>query len=314
MGKQKLANTQGEAGEGKFMIYHKPALLQEVLEYLKPESGGLYIDATVGGGGHAEAILKTGAQVLAIDRDPEAIEFVKRNLDSDNLKNLTLVNGNFAKINQIAKSEGFKSVDGILLDLGVSSHQLDEAQRGFSINFDGPLDMRMDKIVQIKAEDIVNNFDERRLYEIFKTYGEERYSRSIANAIVSARRLAGPISTTRQLAQIVSDVVTRSVRKKGHIHPATKVFMALRIVVNSETLNLNECLPQTVSLLKNGGRLVVISFHSLEDGIVKRFFKSSPNLKVLTERPIGPTALETETNPRARSAKLRVAEKIVISE
>lgn len=292
------------------MIYHKPALLHEVLEYLKPKAGGVYIDATLGGGGHTEAILKAGGRVLGIDRDPEAIEFVKESLSPSDLKNLTTVNGNFAKLEEIATSFGFRSVDGILLDLGVSSHQLDKAERGFSINLDGPLDMRMDQTISVKAEDIVNNFDERRLYEIFKTYGEEKFSRSIANAIVSTRRIAGPIKSTRQLAQIVSEVVLRSVRKKGHIHPATKAFMALRIIVNSETLNLEECLPQTTSLLKKGGRLVVISFHSLEDGIVKRFLKSSPTLRVLTERPIGPKAQETDINPRARSAKLRAAEKV----
>lgn len=292
------------------MNYHKPALLHEVLEYLKPKAGGLYIDATLGGGGHTKSILERGGKVLGIDRDTDAIEFVKNNLPPNLLGNLTLVNGNFAKISDLAGKSGFNNVDGILLDLGVSSHQLEEASRGFSISLDGPLDMRMDNSIQIKAEDIVNNFNERRLYEIFKTYGQEKFSRSIAHAIVSTRQLTGSIRSTRQLARIVEEVIPPSVRKTSRIHPATKVFMALRIIVNSETLNLDECLPQTVSLLKNGGRLVVISFHSLEDGIVKRFFKSCKDLKVLTERPIGPQAQEIIDNPRARSAKLRAAEKV----
>ncbi len=292
------------------MNYHKPALLHEVLEYLKPKAGGLYIDATVGGGGHTRAILESGGKVLALDRDTDAIEYVEANIPPSLMENLILKNANFANITTVAESTGFKNIDGILLDLGVSSHQLDVPARGFSISSDGPLDMRMDKSVQIKAEDIINNFDERRLYEIFKTYGQEKFSRSIAHAIVSTRQLAGPIRSTRQLVRIVEEVIPQSVRRTSRIHPATKVFMALRIIVNSETLNLNECLPQTVSLLKEGGRLVVISFHSLEDGIVKRFFKSNDNLKVLTERPIGPQAQEILTNARVRSAKLRAAEKV----
>lgn len=292
------------------MNYHKPALLHEVLEYLRPYAGGLYIDATLGGGGHTQTILEKGGKVLGIDRDEDAIDFSQRNLPPGLMENLTLKNANFANIASVARSSGFVNVDGILLDLGVSSHQLDVASRGFSLSLDGPLDMRMDKSIQIKAEDIINNFNERRLYEIFNTYGQEKFSRSIAHAIVSTRQLTGPIKSTRQLVRIIEEVIPRSVRKTSRIHPATKVFMALRIIVNSETLNLNECLPQTVSLLKEGGRLVVISFHSLEDGIVKRFFKSCENLKALTERPIGPQAQEINDNPRARSAKLRAAEKI----
>lgn len=291
------------------MSFHKPALLQEVLSLLKPKSGGLYIDATAGGGGHTREILRAGGEVLAIDRDPEAIEYIKSTLEPELKEKLKLSNENFSHIQKSAQQFGFIKVDGILLDLGVSSHQLNEPQRGFSFGKDGPLDMRMDPSLTIKAENIINDFDERRLYEIFKTYGQEKYSRSIARAIVSAR-INEPIVSTRQLAEIVKNTIERSVRGRSRINEATRVFQALRIVVNSELLNLEECLPQTVSLLKSGGRLVVISFHSLEDGIVKRFFKSNQNLKVLTESPIGPTAQEMEINIRARSAKLRAAEKI----
>lgn len=291
------------------MIYHKPALLQEVLEYLKPEKGKSFIDATIGGAGHTQAILQTGARVLGIDRDPDAIDYILSSISPQLRLNLKLVNANFNGIGKIASEYGFRNVDGILFDLGVSSHQLDKARRGFSISFDGPLDMRMDPTLQIKAEDIINNFDERRLYEIFSTYGQEKYSRSVARAIVSTRRLTGAIITTRQLAQVIEKTIPKSVGK-SRIHPATRIFLALRIVVNAELLNLNECLPQTVSLLKNGGRLVVISFHSLEDGIVKRFFKSNQSLRILTPRPIGPKTQEIKINPRVRSAKLRAAEKI----
>lgn len=291
------------------MIFHKPALLHEVLEYLRPKASGLYIDATAGGGGHTKAILELGAKVLAIDRDPDSIDYINRNLQPELKINLKMVNANFSKIKSIAGNLGINEVDGILLDLGVSSHQLNVASRGFSIYRDGPLDMRMDPALNIKAENIVNDFDERRLYEIFKTYGQEKYSRSIARALISARQIA-PIKTTGQLAGIVKKTIKRSVRERSRIHSATRVFQALRIVINAEILNLEECLPLTVSLLKNGGRLVVISFHSLEDGIVKRFFKETRELKVLTERPIGPAAKELQENPRVRSAKLRAAEKI----
>lgn len=293
------------------MIFHKPALLQETLEYLRPKASGLYIDATAGGGGHTKAILESGAKVLAIDRDPEAIEYLRKEYQQtlDNSQMLTLARGNFSQIGKIAKEHEFDSVDGILFDLGVSSHQLSVAARGFSIYRDGPLDMRMDPALNIKAENLVNDFDERRLYEIFKTYGQEKYSRFIARAIISARQVA-PIKSTGQLAGLVEKTVYRSVRSRSRIHSATRVFQALRIVVNAEILNLEECLPQTVNLLKSGGRLVVISFHSLEDGIVKRFFKETRELKVLTERPIGPAAKELQENPRVRSAKLRAAEKV----
>ncbi|MBI3282465.1 16S rRNA (cytosine(1402)-N(4))-methyltransferase RsmH [Candidatus Curtissbacteria bacterium] len=299
-------------------VFHKSVLLHQILKFLNPEAGDLMIDATVGGAGHAKELTARGARVLGIDRDPEAI----RNLERMNLPNMTLVRGNFADIGKIAQGAGFKKVRGIVFDLGVSSHQLETPERGFSFQAEGPLDMRMDPDLTIAASDIVNHFEERRLYEILKTFAQEKYSRRIARSICRARKVK-PIETTTELASII-EAATRKwgpqnakhfgVYKRGvfvrRIHPATKTFQALRIVVNSELLNLEEALPQTVDLLKVGGRLAIISFHSLEDGLVKRFLKKEAKLRVLTPKPIGPTKSEITENPRARSAKLRVAEKI----
>ena len=287
-------------------IFHTPVLLDKVVEFLMPKPGKSYIDATLGGGGHTFEITKRGARVLGIDRDKQALEYVNSRMHME--QNLTLVQGNFSQIAEIAKSHGFSQVDGILFDLGVSSHQLETPQRGFSFTKEGPLDMRMDQNLPISAYDIVNNFEERRLNEIFKTYGQEKFSRSIASAICSARQIE-PINSTIRLAKIIQQATKRGVRKTK-IHPATKTFQAIRIVINSELLNLQECLPQTISLLVHGGRLVIISFHSLEDALVKRFLKQDRQLRVLTPKPIGPARSEIWQNPRARSAKLRAAEKI----
>lgn len=292
------------------MIYHISALLHEVISYLDPKPGDLTIDATIGGAGHTQELLKRGARVLGIDRDPEALDYVKSlNLGS----NLILRQANFNRIGEIARENGFENVQGILLDLGVSSHQLDEPGRGFSFQKEGPLDMRMDPTLTLRAYDIVNHFEERRLHEILETYGQEKFSRLITRAICSARSMK-PIETTKELAEIIKSAVPRGVSGKKklskNIHPATKTFQALRIIINSELLNLEETLPQTVDLLKVGGRLAVISFHSLEDAQVKRFFKQETRLKVITRKPIGPSQQEKQQNPRARSAKLRVAEKI----
>lgn len=305
------------------MIYHTPVLLQTVLDFTNPKPGDLFIDTTVGGGGHTFEILKRGARILGIDRDPEAIEHVtkkcqmslstRNSLKASNVKyqigeDLVLAQGNFSNIGQIARANGFNKVDGILFDLGVSSYQLDDAKRGFSFMRDGPLDMRMDPSLAVRAKDIINNFPERRLDEIFKTYGQEKFSRAIAQAICSARQIR-EVETTGDLAKIVREVYGKK-HIRGKIDPATKTFQALRIVVNSELLNLEEALPQTEELLKEGGRLVIIGFHSLEDGIVKRFFKQAQHLKVLTKKPIGPGEEEIFKNPRSRSARLRAAEKI----
>ena len=295
------------------MRLHTPVLLQKTVELLDPAPGKLFIDATCGFGGHTEELVKKGSKVLGIDRDPEVIRHLRKSLGSRvKSKRLTLVQGNFADIGQIAREAGFGKVDGILFDLGVSSVQLENPQRGFSFTRDGPLDMRMDPALGLLARDIVNNFEKRRLYEIFKNYGQEKFARAIAGAICRARELK-PIETTAELARVVQGVYkTGGVRKRDKakkLHPATKVFLALRIVVNSELLNLEKALPQTLELLNKKGRLVVISFHSLEDGIVKRFFKHQANLKVLIPKPIGPEKTEVLANPRSRSAKLRVAER-----
>lgn len=287
----------GKKPFGTNIVIHTPVLLQEVIDYLSPTPGKKFIDATIGGGGHTIEILNRGGQVLGIDRDPEAIESIK--IDHD----LVLVNDNFSNIGSIAKANGFTSVDGILFDLGLSSLQLDNLARGFSFQSPGPLDMRMDPNLAIKAQDIINNFDERQLYEIFKTFAQEKYSRAIAGAICRARRLK-PVEDTGDLANIIEEISTKS----SKIKIKARIFQALRIIVNSELLNLKDALPQTEKLLKSGGRLAVISFHSLEDGLVKRFFKGG-QWKVLTKKPIGPGPEEIITNPRARSARLRVGQK-----
>lgn len=307
-----MGQGKEEPGEGGFVKYHKSVLLHEVISFLDPAPGKRYIDATLGGGGHSRELLEAGAFVLGIDRDPDAISYVGQSFPKELLKNLTLFRGNFSDIGEIAKKTDFGEVDGIIFDLGVSSHQLEEANRGFSFGKEGPLDMRMDPGLSLTAKDIVNNFDKRRLNEIFQTYGQEKFAGPIAAAICSAREIK-PIETTGQLREIVEKTIGRCRRGKRYernrINPATKTFQALRIVVNSELLNLQQCLPQTVDLISTGGRLVIISFHSLEDAIVKRFFKGEDRLRSLTERPIGSSDSENEMNPRARSAKLRAAEK-----
>ena len=235
--------------------YHQSVLLKEVTEFLNVRPGCLYIDATIGGGGHTRQILKRGGKVLGIDCDPDAIEHIKKSQKSEiKSQKLVLVYGNFSNIGDIAKGKGFDQVDGVLFDLGVSSHQLETPIRGFSFAKDGPLDMRMDTRTNVTAADLVNNFNQRRLNEIFKTYADEKFSWPISGAICRARQIR-PIKTTGQLAEIVTEVYQKYLKKHSHslqaklgmvkIHPATKVFQALRIIVNSELLNLTESLPQT---------------------------------------------------------------------
>ena len=290
-------------------MIHVPVLLQEVVRFLDPKAGKVIIDATAGAGGHTEEFLRRGAQVLAIDRDPEAIKYLKKSYGSQVINHkLVLAQGNFANIGEIAQKKGFSRVDGILFDLGISSDQLADAKRGFAFAKVGPLDMRMDPNLEVTAYDLVNNFDERRLYEIFSTYGQEKFSRAIARAICRARQIA-PINSTQRLANIIREVYgKKNIRTK--LDCATKSFLALRIVVNSELINLENALPQTIEILKKGGRLAIVSFHSLEDGLVKRFFKQEKQLLVLTKKPVTPGASEILKNPRSSSAKLRVAEKI----
>jgi len=285
--------------------FHQPVLLKEVLEYLDVQPGKKYVDATVGGGGHTAAILRRGGVVLGIDTDPEAVRFARKRLAAE----FSIVRGNFKDIEKIAKENGFYPVAGVLYDLGLSSYQLEHSGRGFSFLKDEPLDMRADPDLGITAADLVNGLSRDELSRLFQKYGEEKYARRIADAVVRARRVA-PFKTSKQLANLVQKVV----RRRGRIHPATKVFQALRIAVNDELENLKSSLPRAFGLLKQNGRLVVISFHSLEDRIVKNFMKEverSGQGKILTKKPITPSKEELERNPRARSAKLRAIVKTI---
>ena len=283
--------------------FHRSVLYQEVLDGLNVKAGETYVDTTLGGGGHAEGILKLGGRVIGIDTDPEAITHVKEHLKSSSL---ILEQGNFVEIDKILSRNNISEVSGVLFDLGVSSFQLDSPRRGFSFKYEAPLDMRMSPNLKVAAVDLVNGLNEGELYELFSRFGEERYARRIARAIVRSR-LEEKIERTDQLARVVEASVGRRTTK---VHPATRVFLALRIAVNSELDNLKEALPKASGLLKSRGRLVIISFHSLEDRIVKDFIKDNLELVGINKKPIVPTEREVLDNPRARSAKLRVAEKL----
>jgi len=303
---------------------HVPVLLKEVLLALAVRPGGLYIDCTVGGGGHAEAILDASAphgRLLAIDADPGALAAAADRL-RDYRGRLTLVEANFRDVALVVRERGFAPVDGILFDLGLSSIQLDHGERGFSFQREGPLDMRFSPQGTVTASDIVNGYREQELADMLWRFGEERHSRRIARAVVAAR----PIYTTTQLARVVEQVVGRGGR--GVIHPATRTFQALRIAVNQELVSLATALSQAHGLLDSGARLAVISYHSLEDRIVKDFIRREssdcvcpPGVPVCvcghvaSLRPIGrsatnPSPAEVAANPRARSARLRVAERL----
>lgn len=293
--------------------YHVSVLLQNVLDYLSVKPGGRYIDATLGGAGHTKAIIERGGIVLGIDQDEDAIEYVENQLKMENSKcksgeQLTIVRGNFALIGDIAREQGFDLVDGILFDLGISSHHVDTAERGFSFMKDAPLDMRMDQSTQVTAADLVNGLTERELTELFTKYGEEPFAKRIAKAIVQ-RRKEEQVMRTVELGQLIARVV----RVKSKVHPATKVFQALRIAVNDELHILESAFEQAVQLLKPGGRLLVISFHSLEDRIVKQTFSEFERNGLGTlviKKPLIPSEKEQTENNRSRSAKLRVFEKI----
>ncbi len=289
--------------------YHTSVLLQEVVTFLGVREGGRYIDGTFGGGGHAAEIFRRGGIVLGIDMDQDALRYGKENFKSQiSAGKLRLVKGNFREIDKLAGANGFANVDGILLDLGVSSFQLDTPGRGFSFQSPAPLDMRMDRELGVTAKDLLTVLSKGELYELFTTFGEERLARPIADSIVKSRRVK-QIETTEELGQIVSRVVSG-----GHpgIHPATRVFQALRIAVNDELENLRIALPKAVQLLKENGRLCVISFHSLEDRIVKTGFLEMEKQvlgQVVTKKPVVADEDETNRNRRARSAKLRVFER-----
>ncbi len=287
--------------------FHTSVLLQEVLAFLDIKPSQKYLDATLGGGGHTREILKLGGKVLGIDQDPEALDFVRESFTDSNL---TLVQGSFEHLFDIATQNGFDGCDGILFDLGVSSHQLESGGRGFSFRKDSPLDMRMNPDLGVRAQDLIAALTQKELEELFTKYGEESWAKKIARNIVE-HRLHTPIETTTQLAQLIEQTV--GFNPKSHIHPATRVFQALRIAVNDEINSLKAALPQALEILKNEGTIVVISFHSLEDRVVKNFFKEEENIgrvQILTEKPLEPSEEEIQRNPRSRSAKLRAARKL----
>jgi len=289
--------------------FHEPVLLKEVIEGLRVKKNDKYIDATLGGGGHSFEILKLGGIVLGIDVDEDAIVYIKNKKP----ENLTLARGNFREIDKIALLNNFAKVAGIIFDLGVSSHQIDSGARGFSFQNEGPLDMRMDQDLGVRALDLIKILTKGELYEIFTEFGEETRAWAISDAIVRARSVK-PIETTGDLAHVIEG----GLRKKGlnagftRAGQSKKVFQALRIAVNDELNSIMQALPKAWELLKENGRLCVISFHSLEDRIVKRKFlefEEKKMGKIITEKPIIPTGEETEKNKRARSAKLRIFEK-----
>lgn len=304
---------------------HIPVMVREVIEGLAVRAGGRYVDCTAGEGGHAEAIIEAASpdgQLLGIDLDSQALAVAEERL-SPYGNRVTLVEGNFANVREICRSRGFGPVDGILLDLGISSFQLETARRGFSFSREGPLDMRFSPGQRLTADDIVNGYREEELADLIWSFGEERRARQIARCIVEQR----PILTTTQLAGVVEQAVGR--RGRNVIHPATRTFQALRIAVNQELAHLATALTEAHGLLDySGARLAVISYHSLEDRLVKDFFRresqdcvcppGSPvctcnhraTLRVLMKKPARPSALEVAINPRSRSARLRVAERI----
>jgi 16S rRNA (cytosine1402-N4)-methyltransferase len=294
------------------MREHIPVMVTEVLHFLDPKPGEHYIDATVGAGGHLSAILQKGGEVLGIDQDPKAIKIARRRLKACPGV-FKLVQGNFSKIDEIAAQQSWQPVSGIVFDLGFASFQVDDPKYGLSFAKEAPLDMRLNPEAGVKAADLVNGLSAKELARLFFTVGEEKLARPIARAIVTERE-KGQITTTKQVARLVEDVYkARGLYRKTKIHPATKVFMSLRVAVNSEFENLRLGLEKAVRMLQPGGRIVVISFHSGEDRIVKHFFKEMEAkglLKNLTKKPIRPSKKEVKENRRARSARLRAAEKL----
>lgn len=309
-------------------FHHISVLQAEVAACLLPKPGGVYVDGTIGGAGHARAILDASAPdglLIGLDRDREALGAAAAALASYGSR-VRLVHANFARLPEVLRSEGMAEIDGMLLDLGVSSHQLDKGERGFSFQQDAPLDMRMDSSAGTCAADLVNSLSESELASVIWRFGEERWSRRIAATIVAARK-AAPIVTTRQLADLVAGAIPRA-RWEARIHPATRTFQAIRIAVNEELESLETVLPAAAAALRSGGRLVVISFHSLEDRLVKTVFNDlsrgcicpksaplcvcgrTPVVRKITGKPVIAGPEEVAANPRSRSAKLRAVEKI----
>lgn len=288
---------------------HIPVLKEKLETWLRPNCGEKFIDATLGEGGHAQAFLKYGVYLLAIDRDPELLEKTEENLAC--FSNKVLVCGNFCFIEKVAGKQNFSSVQGIYFDLGACLWHFKKSGRGFSFRKDEPLNMRydggtLDLQNKLTAEKIVNRWPSEKIAHILKKYGEESRAASIAQEITETRKVR-PITTTGELVEAVKEAVGGAGKREG-IHPATKTFQALRIVVNNELENLRAGLKGAEMLLEKGGRMAVISFHSLEDKIVKNFFRDNPRLKILTPKPVLPPKREIERNPSARSAKLRVVE------
>jgi 16S rRNA (cytosine1402-N4)-methyltransferase len=297
---------------------HIPVLMREVLEFLCPVSGGVYVDATLGEGGHAEGILRSSlpsGRLIGLDRDAEVLEVARQRLAPFGAR-VHVVHTQAMALRRVLESLQLTHVDGILFDLGVSSYQLERAERGFSFAHDGPLDMRMDRTEGQTAATLVNTLHESELVALIQRYGEERWARRIGRAIVRARRHS-PLRTTRDLAVVVTQVIPPAARPR-RIHPATRTFQALRIAVNQELAPLEPTLRSAMACLGKGGRLCVIAYHSLEDRIVKRTFQTAERAqadamssgRVLTRKPITVSAAERQANPRGRSAKLRVFERV----
>lgn len=308
--------------------YHKPVLVNEVMQYMRCREGGIYIDGTIGGGGHAlEICRRIGGDglLIGIDKDDQALAHAAETL-KEYSGCVRLIKGDFRYMKALVNDIGVNEVDGVLLDLGVSSHQLDDAERGFSYNAEAALDMRMDKQQLLTARDVVNTYDEKRLYEIIRDYGEERWAKRIASFIVKERQRY-PIETTSRLVEVIKKAMPAAARREGP-HPARRTFQAIRIEVNDELNSIKEGLIQALDCLKPGGRLCVISFHSLEDRLVKDTFRrwqnpctcppdtpvcvcgNKPVAVIVTKKPVTASPDEVESNLRARSAKLRVCEKL----
>ena len=314
--------VEEEAQEMEDFIYHRPVLEREVVELLEPRPGTLIVDGTCGGGGHTEALLESGADVLALDQDPDAVQHVSEQLERFG-KRVTVRQANFRNAAKVLDELGIRTIDGALLDLGVSSRQLENAERGFSLVRNGPLDMRMDPRIELTAAAIVNDYSAEQLTRLFRELGEEPAARRIASLIVKMRKIS-PFRETLPLVRAIEKVVGRH----GRRHPATQAFQALRMEVNDELGALEEGLRVLTARLKPGGRIAVIAFHSLEDRIVKNFFRDHSrelldrpewpapqrnpdyDLKLVTQKPVEASEDEQRANPRSRSAKLRVAEKI----
>ena len=308
---------------------HRSVLLEETIEGLKIKPDGIYLDGTLGGGGHSSEILRRlqGGRLIGIDQDEEALEAAGRRLSEfgEEGKNFTLIRDNYCNAAETVRSLGYRGVDGIVLDLGVSSYQLDNAERGFSYRYDAPLDMRMDNRQTLTAKEIVNDYPENELYRVIRDYGEEQFAKNIAKHIVQARQ-KGPIETTGQLNELISAAIPAKIQKKGG-HPSKRTFQALRIECNRELEVLKNSIDGLIGLLNPGGRICIITFHSLEDRIVKTAFRRNENPctcppdfpvcicgkkslgRVITRKPILPSEEEMEENPRSKSAKLRIFEK-----